>query len=429
MCRIERYNIIFPDNHIEEREQLLNTCPRGTPSNPCRRCEYVTLHNYREATQEDIEERARRLAPEIVPSRPPSPDRELRPREESTGSLARRKKHRGVLSGLSIGFKSWSPFSSGSSKKRRGMAAGKKPTIERTSRREGGITLVERPPRAPTPPPVRRVPGIEPKLVEIVPKTHRHGSGERDKKHKKDRRKPRKQVVVIHQNKRSDDSSDESSSSEDDPPSSPEPTRTHRRPKGPRSPSPASRAVAEKAARYEKDKAAREKDRADRFERIANAEHTARIRAEQDHDNEIRRERRRTIEAEQERLRLESEDQQRRRQEQEEWERHATASSAQRRQWQEDAERLRPPHAPNPPRHPVAIHQRTSSFAQSGSDFQDSALQAAIRRRDLERSDSDAGRPQSEALRRRRTVDGTHGRPHDGRNRGGHERGRYGGSR
>ena len=406
MCRIERYNLIFPDNHIEQREQLLNTCPRGTPSNPCRRCEYVTLHNFREATQEDIEERNRRLAPVIEPRRPSPPRFEPSPQRDSS-SLARRR-HPGVLSGLSIGFKSWSPFSS-KSKKEKKMATGKKLSIERTPRGNGGVTLVERPPRAPTPPPVLRT---KPKMIEIIPKE------EDRKRHKKHGRKQK--IVVIHQKKKktSDDSSDDSSSSEDDSPSSPEPTRPHRRPNGPRSPSPASRAAAEKVAHKERERAARERERADHYARIAEAERNARLQAERDHDHEVRRERRRAIEADEERLRLESDDVRRRRQDQEERER---ASFAQRRQFHEDAERLHLPHV----RHPIALHQR-NSFEDDGRDFEDDAL-AAARRRRQQRVETQDERPQT-GLRRRRTINGTHGVPHEGRGRG-HERGRHGASR
>ena len=43
MCVVEQYISVFPDGRRENRERVI-TCPRGTPSHPCSRREYINLN-------------------------------------------------------------------------------------------------------------------------------------------------------------------------------------------------------------------------------------------------------------------------------------------------------------------------------------------------------------------------------------------------
>ena len=347
MCRIESYNVIFPDGRSETREQIVN-CPRGTPSAPCHRREYVNLFRDRQATQEDLDDYARRHAPVITPPR----QSDFEPREPQRSSLVRRKKHRGVLGGLSIELKLWNPFSSKEKDK-------KKMAVQSSRRPDHRVNIVERMPQAPMPPPAWEPrDGLEPNIIEAIPQKQlkeARGREQKTRKHRKHRPKP-----IVHQEiSRSD------SSSEEDTSPSPQPTRKHHRQR-PRTPSPATRAAieAEKTSRYEKQRA----------DRNAEAQKEARIRAQKEHDDEIRREDRRI--AHEERLRLESEEHKQRAEEQ------------QRRQYEEDRRLLhprseardRPPYSPTRPRRDVAIHNPTPTFEESGDSYLDSLVEDARRR-------------------------------------------------
>ena len=397
MCRIEVFNLVFPDGHSEQREQVLNTCPRGTPSQPCHRREYVHLHRDRLATPEDIEEHARRHAPIIEPRR------RIEPRPEN------RAKPKSILQNLSINFKMWKPFSP---KEKQKKTKRRDLTIERRRRPDGQMSIVERLPRAPSPPPAWAPREQEPIIIPSSPRRIRNRSREAEERVRPRRRPPRQ--VVIHQSSESSDSSDEVQSV-----SPPEPTRRHVRPQRARSHSPVSRAyAAEQEARGE-----REKRR--RAERVAQAEHDARMRAERAYSEELRQQRR--IEMER-RLQLESADRARRRQEQED---HERRERARRIQEQVDIDAIRRVHALRAeqerfPRReavqrPITVHN-PDDFDERGNIF----LNSAVREANMTRFERNAPRPQSGSLRRRNTVDGSHRRPYEH----GHRRhqGRQGGS-
>lgn len=397
MCRIEVFNLVFPDGHSEQREQILNTCPRGTPSQPCHRREYVHLHRDRLATPEDIEEHARRHAPIIEPRR------RIEPRPED------RAKPKSVLQNLSINFKMWKPFSP---KKKPKKTKGRDLAMERSRRHDGQISIVERLPRAPSPPPAWAPREQEPVIIPSSPRRIRNRSREPEETVRPRRRDPRQ--VVIHQSSESSDSSDEAPSS-----SPPEPTRRHERPQRARSLSPRRRAdAAEQETR-------REREKRQHAERVAQAEHDARMRAERTYSEELRQQRRIAMER---RLQLESADRARRRQEQED---HERRERARRIQEQEDINAIRRIDAlraeqerlagRQAARHPITIHN-PNDFEERGNIF----LNSAVREANMTRFERNAPRPQGGALWRRNTLDGSHRRPYER----GHRRhqGRQGGS-
>ena len=307
MCRIERYNLIFPDGHSEVREQLLNTCPRGTPSSPCHHREYVQVFRDRFATREENDEYLRRTAPLIEPTRGPS----LREVQKS-------KKPKSVLQNLGIGFKMWHPFSSEKKEKERQ----KKYIIKERSRRSPNqITVVEPMPRAPSPPLAWTPRPQEPFYMTAEPRrgrgrpTNRHWEEQEPKvirPKKKQARRPT--TVIVHQEKKkpkksrrkheesdSDSDSDDGSDSEDDE-SSNERVRPYQRPH--RSPSPVPIIITpNRELERERNRRYRAERRTERAQGNAQAEHDARVRAEQIAAAE-RHEQRRI--AHQDRMRLEA---------------------------------------------------------------------------------------------------------------------------
>lgn len=421
MCRIEQYNLIFPDGHVELRERVLNNCPRGTPGSPCHRREYTRLNRDRYATQADVDEYARNHAVVIAPSPylTQQSDAQTRPEEHS---LRRHKDHRGVLGGLSLELKLWNPFSSKSKKSNR--------TSQRREQLADQPTLIEIMPEAPMPPPAW-VPRDDPKprIVTREPsrKTKKTQEERKPKTSKKDTRGKQSKKPIIHQVERrsASDSESSSDSSEDerDSPSTHEPIRIHRRPQAERSSTPSARAAeAAKEARYQK-------ERRDRDLRNAEAERLARQHAQRVHADVIRQENRRIRQPE--RRPLESEQIRRERQQ-----REARVEEERARQERADIEAIRSQDARDRAvlRQPrggrgVTLHQRGNSIEETGQSVLDDAIADARRRRE-ESEASDAtreGRGGASGLRRRNTTDGTRrSSSRDGRG-GGHDRRRRGG--
>ena len=433
MCRIERYNLIFPDGHSEVREQLLNTCPRGTPSSPCHRREYVQVFRDRFATREENDEYLRRTAPLIEPTRGPS----LR-------ELQKSKKPKSVLQNLGIGFKMWHLFSSEKKEKERQ----KKYLIKERSRRSPNqITVVEPLPRAPSPPlawtPRPQEPFYMPAELrrERGRPTNRHWEEQEPKVIRPRRKQARRQpTVIIHQGKKepkksrrkheeSDSDSDYGSDSDSDESSS-ERVRPYRRPH--RSPSPDTVIIEpNQELERERNRRYRAERRTARAQENAQAEHDARIRAERNAAEE-RREQRRI--ADQDQLRLESAERAARR---------ANLEAAQRiRDAQEqqellDRETIRRRHmqavgltSRHPTRiRPVSLHHDDDQTMEAvGHAFIDRSIANADA--NMHRN---AGPPPRGArggrggLMRRNSTGGTRGRGHGGY-WWGHQRGRYGGS-
>ena len=133
-CRIERYNLIFEDGQSEVREQLPD-CPRGTPNSPCRNPENVQILGDRIATREENDEYLRRTVPTGA----------------SLKDIRMREKPKNWLQNLGLDYiKRRRPFSSQKGEKERK----KKPLIDvRPTRSPDLDTVIERVPRAPSPPP------------------------------------------------------------------------------------------------------------------------------------------------------------------------------------------------------------------------------------------------------------------------------------
>ena len=407
MCRVEIYNLVFPNGHIEQRQRVVNTCPRGTPSRPCHRLEYVHLHRDHLATPADIDEYTRRHVPIVEPRR----SIEARPRV--------RDKPNSILEGFSIKFKMWKPFSSKEKKKHK-KSSKRTLTVERRRRPDDQIGIVEHLPPAPTPPPAWVPQEREPIIIPSSPHRVRDRPQEAERTTRPPRRRTRQ--VVIHQTRESSESSNsiESNGLGESLPS--EPIRRHERPHRNRPLTPVSHlGVREQTTQHER-------ERRRHAERVAQAEHEARMRAERACDEELRQQHRIEVERQ---LQLESAERARRRQEQED---HERRERARRLQEQEDINAIRRMGASRPEqerlarrqtvRHPTTVHN-PDDFEERGAAFLNSAMRGANRAR-FERNASDIRPLQAEGLWRRNTVDGSHSRPYGGSERR-HQR-RQGGS-
>lgn len=378
----------------------MNTCPRARPGAPCHRTEYVDLHQDRFASQADEDDFARRTASVIEPRRP------------QTTALRKKRRPASLLDNFSIDFKLWNPFSSKKKKKRKESRE-----IERTRGPDSRIGMIERLPRAPSPPPAWTPHEQQPFIVAASPRRGRSQSpGPRERPRRRRRRSPVQ--VVIHQS---------SESSKEDTPSPPDFVREHTRPQRPRSSSPIG---AEETMR-------REKEKRERAERVAQAERQARERAERRASAERRYndDLRQRVNAQrrlshEDRPRLETAEGARWRMQREADER---AEVARRRQESLDLEAYRQAHQPGqisrggiiPPRplaqHPVTVHNHFGNLEDRGSAFLNSAYEGALRA-----EHRNVGTSRGEGLRRRGTVDGGGRKLHEGERRR-HER-RPGGS-
>ena len=432
MCRIERYNLIFPDGHSEVREQLLNTCPRGTPSSPCHHREYVQVFRDRFATREENDEYLRRTAPLIEPTRGPT----LREVQKS-------KKPKSVLQGLGIGFKMWHPFSSEKKEKERQ----KKYIIKERSRRSPNqITVVEPMPRAPSPPLAWTPRPQEPFYMTAEPRrergrpTNRHWQEQEPKEIRPKRKSARKtHPIIIHQEKKkskkssrkheeSESDSDYGSDSENDESPS-ERVRPYQRPH--RSPSPDPVIIEpNRELERERDRRYHAERRTERAQEIAQAERDARIRAEH-RAAEERREQRRIAEQ----LRRESAERAVRLEALQENRRAFDAQEQQR--WQ-DSEAIRRRHmqavgltSRQPTRvRPVSLHHHDDQTMEAlGNAYIDRLIfnDEANRRRNAGPLPRGGRGGRGGLMRRNTDGGGAQGRGYGGHWRG-HQRGRWGGS-
>ncbi|MDI1488982.1 MAG: hypothetical protein OHK93_008259 [Ramalina farinacea] len=429
MCRIERYNLIFPDGHSEVREQLLNTCPRGTPSSPCHHREYVQVFRDRFATREENDEYLRRTAPLIEPTR-----------GSTLREVQKSKKPKSVLQNLGIGFKMWHPFSS--EKKEREKQ--KKYIKERSRRSLNQITVVEPMPRAPSPPLAWTPRPQEPFCMTAGPgrergrPTNRHLEEQEPKVIRPKRKHARRPTtVIVHQEKKkpkksrrkheeSESDSDYDSDPEDDVSSS-ERVRPYQRPH--RSPSPVPIITPNRELERERNRRYRAERRSERAQKNAQAEHDARVRAEQIAAAEQHEQRRI---AHQDRMRLESAERGLAA-----LEANQRARDAQEQQRLLDRETIRMRNmqtvgltSRHPTRNrPVSLHHPGDQMMATGNDFIDRSIANAEANMRMNAGPLPRGGRGGRGGLMRRNTDGggAQGRGYGGHGRG-HQRGRWGGS-
>ncbi|CAD6565846.1 MAG: hypothetical protein ASARMPREDX12_006794 [Alectoria sarmentosa] len=106
MCRIERFDVIYPNGTRERREEL-NHCRRGTRSQPCRHVQVSNLED-RLASASDLRHE---IQSHIVP---------IEPRDSESSRLrpSSRETPRGPIQGLTLNLKFWNPFSSKTEEKK-----------------------------------------------------------------------------------------------------------------------------------------------------------------------------------------------------------------------------------------------------------------------------------------------------------------------
>ena len=449
MCRIERFDVVYPNGTRERREQL-NHCRRGTRSQPCRHVQVSNLED-RLASASDLRHE---IQPHIVPIEPrDSESLRLRPSSRETP--------RGPIQGLTLNLKFWNPFSSKTKEKKEKT---KYFFVRRTTKPEPRSPVIKHQSPIPPPPepyfstPVR---GESPVVIPIQhPDYHTtHHLPEREPRRRRRRRRRRRLTpVVVHQS--SEEDRDESASP-------PEANREHHR--RTRSLSPLSRYEVEKEIIRLRELRQRELRQRERRDRITREEREARERAERvallerlerqrerekqsERQERLRQERRESRERQHLAVEREARRQQeerdreeaRRLQEQEDLERLRAADRARqlreerarRQQEEEDSERRRAAYhdrlrrlrdeqarrryaeeqrnararqanIPRPPRHPVFVHQNEGHLDR-GERF----IQDAIRAENLRQFERRAGWPGGgyddgdNGLRRRNTIDG-----------------------
>ena len=435
MCRIEQFDVVYPNGFRERREQLV-ACPRGTRSQPCRHAEIVRVAD-RLASASDLRALAQ---PRVVPIEP----RDLETsRPHSRGSVGRRV----PIEGITLDFKFWNPFSSKNKKKTKS-----KYYIERRRKRQDPhpagfqhhIPMPPPPPQfqhhIPMPPPHPQmhmrspVRQESPVIVPIHPPEH-HPNHHRPEREPRRRRRPPTPIIIQHHEEDEDESS-----------SPPQANREHRRT---RSLSPNTRYEVEKEIirirelneRIRRERIIRE-EQEEREERQRQREEESERRAE------ARREARRRERREQARIQQEHEDRerlraearaQRHREEYNTARRRAADLERQLREEEEENERrnelrrrrdaeiryqyaaqrrharARQANIPLAPRHPVDIH-RDEGHVDRGERF----IRSAIRAENVRQFERGAGWPRGgydgEGVRRRNTVGGGH-RGYDGQRR------------
>ena len=438
MCRIEQFDVVYPNGDRDPREQLV-PCHRGTRSQPCRGAQ---LFRIRDRFASDSE-------------RPPTPPRIIPIEPRHLGNSRRpsssRERKRDPITGVTLNFKFWNPFSSKKKEKENVQYY-----VVRGKERPRPHPPVMQPyPPIPPPPPEPFVPPVNPEPPIVVPIQPPRG-----------RRRRQAPIIIQHS---SEEDEDESSSP-------PEAIRQHER--RTRSLSSIRRYEAEKERIRQREFRERERreiirreerearDRAALLERLERQrtrddeerERVASIERRERREREERRERQRErnerrereerqqdrlrerLAAEQEAIRQRGIDRERARiqQEREDHEHRRAARRAQqrrediaRRLWeQEDFERERAAeeraryryeeqrrreraweaNIPLHPRHPVFVHH-------NDSDRGDRVIRDDIRAENLRQFERRAerlrGRYDDGWLRRRNTVDGGR-RWHDG---------------
>ncbi len=406
MCRIEQFDVVYPNGFRERREKLV-ACPRGTRSQPCRHAEIVRVAD-RLASASDLRALAQ---PRVVPIEP----RDLEPsRPHSRGSVGRR----GPIEGITLDFKLWNPFSSKNKKKKEKTEY----YIERRSRRQDPrpagfqhhIPMPPPPPHfqhhipmPPPPPQMHMRPPVReesPVIIPIHPPEHHPNQHRPEREPRRRRRRPPTPIIIQHYEEDEDESS-----------SPPQANREHRRT---RSLSPNTRYEVEKEIirireldeRIRRERIIRE-ERENREERQRQREEQRERRAEA--RREARRREARIQQEHEDRERIRAEARARRhREEQNTARRRAADLERQLRQEEEDNERrdelrrrrdaeiryqyaeqrrrarARQANVPLAPRHPVDIH-RDEGHVDRGERF----IRSAIRAENVRQFDRRAGWP------------------------------------
>lgn len=411
MCRIEIFDVIYPNGARERREQLVNCCARGTPHRPCREAQYVNTYQERPASVAEL--RAVAAGPRTDTITP-------RGSERSASRPGSNEKEKGVAGGIATVFKKWKRSSWGKS----GKANGTKMAFVRPASRERGPRLpivdyplpANPPPRAPSPPRRQQEP-VMPQIIPIRPSCERERAqdqtrGRRREQERGTRRRRSPQQIIVHQ-----------SSSEEESASPPTHAREHRRV---RSLSPKSRYEMEKREMH------REEVRRQYEKMAAQKQREAHRKAER-HAEIQRLETQDRIEFE-ERKRIESAERARRRREREDWEseqarrrqeladsQRIAATRARERQLREQEEqdrfeRLRRAKIPRRPRNPPVVHY-PENMEDRGERYIRDAIREANLRQFERRSPPSAGRRDErydgQGLRRNNTTGGTHRRGRD----------------
>lgn len=424
MCRIEQFDVVYPNGTRERREQLTH-CHQGTRSHSCRHAQVFNLPD-RRASASDLRPA---VQPEIV---------QIEPRDLESSGLhqSNRGKTRGRIGGVTLKFRFWNPFSSRDTKKKEKTQY----WVERRTKKPGPPPAnFQQQPRVQMHfrPPFREDP---PTAAPIQPPncSASHHSPERESRGRRRRHPP---PPIIHHSTEED---------EDDSPSPLGANREHSR--RPQSLPPISRYEDRKERIRQRERQEREEREQERAQRVANREHRerqrerdeqrerqeqARILQERDDHERLQaaeRERVRERQLHEERIRRRQEadrarqfreEQARRRQEEAHEQRRRAADRERllrlrdeqaRRQYAEERRyaRARQANIPRLPRHPVDIHQDEGHFDR-GERF----IQNAIREEDLRQFNRRAGWRRGwydgdDALQRRNTIDGGQ-RWYDGR--------------
>ena len=170
MCRIEQFDVVYPDGFYEPREQLV-PCHRGTRSQPCRGAEVVRVRDHLASASERPP-----IQPHIVPIEP--------------SGLSRGRK-RDPITGMTLNLKFWNPFSSKKKEKEK---------MQYYLVREGKRPRPCPPPYPPIPPPPEG-PCVPPVPQEPQPSRPNRGRG---------RRPPPPPPITVHHSSEEDE--EESSS-------------------------------------------------------------------------------------------------------------------------------------------------------------------------------------------------------------------------
>lgn len=241
MCRIEQFDVVYP-NGIRERREQLNHCRLGTRSQPCRHAQVLNLGD-RLAAASDLRPA---LQPRVVPIEP-------RRSESSRLRPSNINKLRGPIEGMTLNIKFWNPFSSKSKEKKEKTQYY---SIRRTKKPEPRPAVIHHQPSISPSPKTHFVPSVRGESPVIIP----FQPPDPVRKPRRSRPTP----VVLHQS---------SEYGEDESPSPPEVNREHSR--RTRSLSPISRYHVKKEIIREREFRQRE-----RQEEIRREEREARERAE-----------------------------------------------------------------------------------------------------------------------------------------------------
>ena len=152
MCRKELFDVVYPNGCREQGEQLV-PCHRMTRGQPCRVAEVVRLRDRLGLASEQPP-----IQPHIVSIDP----RGLRNSRRHSSSRERR---RDPITGVTLNFKFWNPFSSKKKEREKGFYV-----VRKRMGRQPHPTVIHNPPPIPPPPPVvPPCPPRPPPVVQIQP--------------------------------------------------------------------------------------------------------------------------------------------------------------------------------------------------------------------------------------------------------------------